>query len=104
LIDYLDNGWSNALVPVWILALWLGFSTILNVSLRWMKGRYLIAVIFGAVGGPLAYFSAEKIGAIILHGQNSYIALSILWAFITPLLLVISNYFDGFKYQSNVKK
>jgi len=104
LIDYLNSGWSNALVPVWILALWLGFSTILNVSLRWMKGRYLIAVIFGAVGGPLAYFSAEKIGAVILHGQNSYIGLSILWAFITPLLLVISNYFDGFKYQSNVKK
>ena len=51
LIDYLNNGWNNALVPVWILALWLGFSTILNVSLRWMKGRYLIAVIFGAVGG-----------------------------------------------------
>ncbi len=103
LIDYLNNGWSNALVPVWILALWLGFSTILNVSLRWMKGRYLIAVIFGAVGGPLAYFSAEKIGAVILHGQNSYIALAILWAVITPLLLVISSYFDGYKHQFNAK-
>lgn len=104
LIDYMNGGWIDDLVPVWILALWLGFSTILNVSLRWMRGRYFTAIIFGAVGGPLAYFSAEKIGAVILHGQHSYIALSIAWAVITPLLLVISSYFDGYSPQFSAEQ
>jgi hypothetical protein len=97
LIDYKHHGWSASLAPVWILALWVGFTTALNVSLRWMHGRYFIAVIFGAVGGPLAYLSAAKLGALTLQGTNTYIALSIGWAIITPLLLLISAKFDGFK-------
>lgn len=95
-ISYLNNGWGNAIVPVWILALWLAFTTTLNVSLRWMRSKPLIAVIFGAMGGPLAYLGAEKLGAVVLHGATSYLALSIGWAIITPLLLIISSRFDGF--------
>ena len=95
-INYLNNGWSNAIVPVWILALWLAFTTTLNVSLRWMHNKPLVAVIFGAIGGPLAYLGAEKLGAVVLHGATSYVALSIGWAIITPLLLVIASRLDGF--------
>ncbi len=95
-ISYVNNGWSNAIVPVWILALWLGFTSTLNVSLRWMRGKYLIAIVFGAIGAPLAYLSAEKLGAVMLHGATSFTALSIGWAIITPLLLLLSSRFDGF--------
>lgn len=95
-INYVSNGWNVSLVPVWILALWLAFATTLNVSLRWMRGRHFVAIFFGSVGGPIAYFGAEKLGAVMLHGYSSYIALSIGWAIITPLLLSISSYFDGF--------
>lgn len=97
LVNYMHHGWSVSLVPVWILALWLAFTTALNVSLRWMRGNVLIAVIFGAVGGPLAYLGASKLGAVTLAGTTSYVALSIGWAIITPLLLNISTRFDGFK-------
>lgn len=97
-ISYISNGWSNAIVPVWILALWLAFTSTLNVSLRWMRNKHSIAVFFGAVGGPMAYLGAEKLGAVILHGASSYIALSIGWAVITPVLLLISSHFDGFVY------
>lgn len=100
LIDYAHHGWSNSIVPVWILALWLGFASTLNVSLRWMRNRYLIAIAFGAIGGPLAYLSATKLGALKLQGTLSYIALSIGWATITPLLVAISIKFDGFKGSS----
>ena len=99
-ISYLNNGWSSAIVPVWILALWLAFTSTLNVSLRWMRNKHLIAVVFGVVGGPLAYLGAQKLGAVILHGTTSYIALSIGWAIITPLLLLISSRFDGFVYST----
>ena len=97
LITYLHNGWSPNLVPVWILALWLGFSTILNVSLRWMRNRHLVAIIFGCLGGPLAYLSAEKLGAVVISSNISYLALAVGWAFMTPLLLIISKRFDGFE-------
>ena len=97
-ISYLNNGWSSVIVPVWILALWLAFTSTLNVSLRWMRNKHLVAVVFGAIGGPLAYLGAEKLGAVVLHGATSYIALSIGWAVITPLLLLLSSRFDGFVY------
>lgn len=97
LISYEAHGWSSMIVPVWILALWAEFVTVLNVSLRWMKGRWLMAVLFGAIGGPLAYIGAEKLGAVTLnHLPISYIALSIGWACLTPLLLKLSQKFDGF--------
>jgi hypothetical protein len=103
LITYQSHGWSNSLVPAWILALWAVFVTILNVSLRWMKnikapGKWLIAVLFGAIGGPLAYMGAEKLGAVSLNNlPASYIALAIGWSILTPLLLVLSEKFDGYK-------
>lgn len=96
LIDYVNHGWSSAVVPVWILALWLAFASILNVSLRWMREKYMLGVIFGAVGGPLAYLGAQKLGAVTIHGINALLALSIGWAVITPILLVLAKRFDGF--------
>lgn len=102
-IDYQQHGWTaifgesinNELVPVWILALWLGFTTALNVSLRWMRGLHVVAILFGAIGGPLAYMAAQKLGAVTLYGNQSIIALSVGWAVITPVLLMISTKFDG---------
>ncbi|PPD56498.1 MAG: hypothetical protein CTY10_03915 [Methylotenera sp.] len=103
LISYQAHGWSNSIVPVWILALWAEFVTVLNVSLRWMKElktqvRWLVSILFGAIGGPLAYMGAEKLGAVTLNNLPiSYIALGVGWAILTPLLLKLSEKFDGFK-------
>jgi len=98
LISYESHGWMTNIVPVWILALWAEFVTILNVSLRWMHGRWLLAVLFGAIGGPLAYMGAAKLGAVTLNLMPaSYIALSLGWAILTPLMLRLSAKFDGFE-------
>lgn len=97
LINYVHHGWSTSIVPVWILALWLGFATTLNVSLSWMQGRTILAVIFGAVGGPLAYLAAQKLGAVVLASTASYVVLSIGWAILTPFFLNFSRRLNGFK-------
>ena len=103
LISYQAHGWgigqdSAPIVPVWILALWAIFVTVLNVSLRWMRGKWLVAILFGAIGGPLAYMGAEKLGAVTLNALPiSYVALSVGWAILTPLLLKVSEKFDGYK-------
>jgi len=101
MVTYMHNGWSSSIVPVWILGLWLGFSTILNVSLRWMRNQHLVAILFGFVGGPLAYLSAEKLGAVVMLSNNSYVALALGWAIMTPTLLFISKRFDGFEQSAN---
>lgn len=97
LITYQSHGWSDALLPAWILALWAVFITTFNVSLRWMRNRWLIAVLFGAIGGPLAYFAAESLGAVTLNMSLAYVVLGLGWAILTPLLLKISTKFDGYR-------
>lgn len=96
IIQYHNNGWSASVVPVWILALWLAFALTLNVSMRWLRGQYFAALAFGAIGGPLAYMGAQKLGAVTL-GEHSLIVLAIGWAVVTLAFSQISTKFDGFK-------
>lgn len=98
-VQYQSHGWSNAVVPVWIIALWMGFSSTLNISLRWLRDRYVVAFLLGAIGGPIAYIAAEKLGAVVITPMvTSYIALALAWACVTLLLLELSKIFDGHQY------
>jgi hypothetical protein len=91
LVNYVHHGWHQFIVPVWILALWLAFGTTLNMSLAWMQKRYYVSFIFGMIGGPLAYLAAEKLGAVTMTGELSFVVLAIGWATITPALLYIAR-------------
>jgi hypothetical protein len=83
--------------PYWIVALWGLFATLLNISLRWMRGRWVIAVVFGAIGGPAAYYGGLRLGALEFANMPAgLIALAIGWAVLTPLLLALSSRFDGY--------
>jgi hypothetical protein len=80
-----------------MVALWFGFSTALNVSLRWMRQHMVIGSIFGFIGGPLAYISGEKLGAMQLVEFNTLmIVLGLGWALIVPSLLLLSTKLDGY--------
>mgnify|MGYP001351779366 CR=1 FL=1 len=91
LIIYNDPGLPYPYTPIWIVMLWMIFAMTLNHSLAWLSQKYYLAILFGAIGGPLAYIAGEKLGAITLLSTNSIITLSIGWALITPILLVIAN-------------
>jgi len=83
--------------PYWIVALWLGFATNMNVSLRWLKGRLILASALGAIAGPLAYLGGAKLGGVIFENVFAgIVALAIGWAVIMPLLVILSNRYDGF--------
>lgn len=83
--------------PYWIVALWGLFATLLNVSLRWMRGRWVIAALFGAAGGPAAYYGGLRLGALEFGDMRAgLVALAIGWAVLTPLLLAWSARFDGY--------
>jgi hypothetical protein len=88
--------------PHWIVALWMLFATTLNLSLAWLRRRLFIAVLFGAVGGPLAYLGGAKLGAMsILAPTPALIALAVGWALLTPVLVNLSMRFDGFVTRVN---
>ncbi|MFC5577273.1 DUF2878 domain-containing protein [Lysobacter niabensis] len=46
--------------PAWILAIWAAFAMTFNHSLRFLQGRPAWALALGAMGGPLAYWSAAR--------------------------------------------
>lgn len=79
--------------PPWLIALWLNLATTLNVSLAWLKGRYLPAAAFGAIGGPLAYYGGAKLGAAALPGFYGLLALAAGWAAMTPLLVRLAAFY-----------
>jgi hypothetical protein len=83
--------------PYWIVAMWGLFATLLNVSLRWMRGRWVLAIVFGAAGGPAAYYGGLRLGALEFGNMPAGLtALAIGWAVLTPLLLALSSRFDGY--------
>jgi hypothetical protein len=83
--------------PYWMVALWMLFATTLNVSLAWLKRSALLAALFGAIGGPLAYYGGAKLGALsFLAPTPALVALALGWGLLTPLLIMLALRFDGF--------
>ena len=98
LLQYPPHGWPDGLLPLWMFMLWAIFATALNVSLRWMRGRLLIAALFGLIGAPLSYYSGVKLGAMLNPAAPSfYIAIGFGWAIIMPILILYAKRYDGFK-------
>lgn len=86
--------------PHWIVAMWLLFATTLNVSLKWLKQRLLLAGVLGAISGPAAYLAGWKLGGVQM--PDPVIAMGVLgfgWALFMPLLVTLSNRFDGMTLQ-----
>ncbi len=52
--------------PLWLLALWAQFATTFRYSLRRVLARPWTALLFGAIGGPLAFVAGERLGAVEL--------------------------------------
>ena len=83
--------------PSWIIAMWVGFAMTLNVSLRWLRGRYTAAFFLGLIGGPLAFLAGARLGGVVF--PDPVIALSALaagWSVITPSLVWLASRLDGY--------
>ena len=95
-ITYTSGMLSDFMAPYWIVLMWALFATTLNHSLSWMKEKLLLAGVFGAVAGPLAYYAGVKLGAVeFVNEVNAFVTLSIGWAVFTPLLLKLASNKSG---------
>ena len=65
-LEYPNGMFAPVVAPYWILSMWVLFATTLNVSLAWLHGRYTLAAVFGAIGGPLSYLAGARLGAVTL--------------------------------------
>lgn len=84
--------------PHWIVAMWVLFASTLNVSLRWLRGRWLLATALGAIAGPLAYYAGTKLdGVVISEPLFGFTALALGWAAFMPLLIRLSTRLDGMR-------
>jgi hypothetical protein len=96
---YLPRGLIGGLplTPPWMLALWINFGTLVNGSLSWLKGRYLLGAVLGAWGGPLAYYSGQRLGALTFHPPLVFhlAVLGAAWAVAVPLLFFLAEKFQG---------
>jgi len=82
--------------PHWIIAMWMLFATTLNVSMRWMRGRWWLAVASGAVFGPLAFYAGHQLGGVAF--PDFWLAMFVLsagWAIFMPVLMALGQKFDG---------
>jgi len=83
--------------PYWIIMLWALFASTLNLSLSWLKQNKWLSILLGAIAGPLAYYAGERLGAVdFLQPVHALAALAIGWAVLTPALLLLTRYFDGY--------
>lgn len=81
------------LAPLWVLAIWAAFALTVNHSLMFLQGRPLIAAMLGAIGGPLAYTGAARLGAVTWATPTMQLtlALAIAWGVAVPLLAELAR-------------
>jgi hypothetical protein len=85
------NFWPDILPPPWMLILWALFASTLNISLAWLQNKKVLAILIGAISGPLSYWSGARLGALSLtHATAALIYLAIGWGLIVPVLLKIA--------------
>jgi hypothetical protein len=91
--------------PTWLIMMWALFATTINLSMRWLKGRWVLSVFMGAVFGPLAFIGGERLGAVVfLDSTLSIITLCVGWGLLMPLLLWIAERINhNFNSQENAR-
>jgi len=96
LVSYPSGNWIEGFAPYWILAMWAMFATTLNVSMKWLRNRNVLAAALGAVFGPLAYLAGQELGAITFNQPVLAVAaLAVIWAAAMPLLMALASRLDG---------
>ena len=91
------NGQPLAWVaPYWMVALWAEFAIALNVTLRWLKRRPVLAAVLGAFFGPLSFVGGVRLGAArFVDAPAALITLACMWAALMPLVMWLSDRLDG---------
>lgn len=96
-----EGPYASGMIPGWLMAIWLIFATTLHHSLRWIGDHRWLPVILAPIGGPFAYWSASRLGAIeIGHGALGLVLLAIGWLLIFPTQLGLMKWMENREKQA----
>jgi hypothetical protein len=96
LMHYTYGTLVDGLAPPWIVAMWALLAMTLNVSMRWLKNRWLLAAVMGAIAGPMSFLAGQRLGAATFTGgTHTVVTLSMGWAVLMPLMMWLSQRYDG---------
>jgi hypothetical protein len=92
LMQFAGGDASSLIAPPWMVVLWINFAITLRHSLAWLQSRRKLAVLLGAVAGPLAYLAGERLGALqVPEPFSGYAAIGVTWAVALPCLLFFAR-------------
>jgi hypothetical protein len=92
LVVYPGSVFGHMLAPAWIVALWALFAMTLDVSLRWLQGRTVLAIVLGAIAAPLSYYGGVRLGALTLPRIGVALwAEGVGWGTMLPWLLLLAR-------------
>jgi len=85
---YSDFPW---IAPLWITSLYTLFAAAFTQSFGWLKERRWTMIFFGAIGGPLSYLAAIKVGAgeFLVPIWVGVIILGAVWSMIFPICFLL---------------
>lgn len=97
LVEYRSGTLIEGLAPHWIIAMWVQFATLLNVSLRWLRGFPWLAAVAGALLAPPSYYLGSGFGGMVFEPPvwQGLLALAVIWAIAMPTLLWLASRYDG---------
>ena len=84
-------------IPLWLVGIWLAFSATLRNGLRFFLDRPSLALACAAIGAPLAYLSAARLGAVEfpLGYLITGLIIAAVWVPLMILLIVSSRWLDS---------
>lgn len=86
------HGWA----PAWLFALWGMFAAQANTTYQWLKQRRKLAALLGAIAGPVSFHAGSALGAVyFLKPWPAIAALTVGWALLLPLLMLLATRWDG---------
>jgi hypothetical protein len=91
------NRWlmPTPFTTVWDLMIWANFSLTLDVSLRFLQKRPVVAAFLGAICAPGTYYAGDRLGALNFSEPvfSSLLWVGAVWLFTMPCLSLMALYF-----------
>lgn len=89
-----EGGPRVGVLPLWMVALWVMFAGTMNCSLQWMQRRFLLALVLGAVSGPLCFLAGQRLGALQFDPDLwfSLVSIGLCWGLLLPVVFWLARW------------
>jgi len=79
--------------PVWLLALWFLFVSVLPLMETFFHNRLLLSSILAAIFGPLSYYAGASFQVLYFTSHISFIAYILFWGISFPVMIYFQRKF-----------